>query len=66
MFIVHTYTPTPPQHLGDRIMYSQREQRCLGDLVASTLQVLERTGGPPSFAAIKSMCPTYESCVHAR
>lgn len=53
------------QRLGDRIMYSQQEQRCLGDLIAATLQVLERTGGPEAFAGIKAMCPTHESCVHA-
>lgn len=46
-------------------MYSQQEQRCLGDLIAATLQVLERTGGAEAFAGIKATCPTYESCVHA-
>ena len=54
-----------PQRLGDCIMYSQQEQQCLGDLIAATLQVLERTGGLEAFAGIKAMCPTYETCVHA-
>ncbi|DBA05082.1 TPA: hypothetical protein N0F65_000770 [Lagenidium giganteum] len=47
---------------GDAIDYGQRRQENLGDLIAETLNLLERHGGPDAFVNIKYMIPTYESC----
>jgi hypothetical protein len=49
--------------IGDRIQYSQRKMRVLGDLIQETLEVLEQKGGEDAFVNIKYMIPTYESCV---
>jgi hypothetical protein len=50
-------------NLGDAMDYSQRKQKCLGDLIHSTLELLEIHGGEDAFINIKYMIPTYESCV---
>jgi len=52
-------------NLGDRIDYGQQKQRCLGDLIDKTLEVLEVNGGEDAFINIKYMIPTYESKVVA-
>jgi len=49
--------------IGDRIQYSQRKMRVLGDLIQETLEVLEQKGGEDAFVNIKYMIPTYESCM---
>jgi hypothetical protein len=49
--------------IGDRIQYSQRKMRVLGDLIQETLEVLEQKGGEDAFVNMKYMIPTYESCV---
>ena len=51
------------QNLGDKIDYSQRKGQNLGDLIQSTLEMLEMHGGGDAFINIKYMIPTYESCV---
>jgi len=48
---------------GDRIDYSQRKQKNLGDQIQSTLELFEANGGDDAFINIKYMVPTYESCV---
>ena len=48
---------------GDAIDYGQNKRQSLGDLVNSTLELLERHGGPDAFINIKYMVPTYESCI---
>ena len=48
---------------GDGIDYHQRYEENLGDLIQSTLELLEKRGGPDAFINIKYMIPTYESCV---
>eukprot|EP00051_Salpingoeca_urceolata_P027243 m.480591 g.480591 ORF g.480591 m.480591 type:complete len:219 (+) comp21897_c0_seq1:163-819(+) len=48
---------------GDQIDYGQKAGRNIGDLVHTTLNVFERTGGPDAFINIKYMVPTYESCM---
>ena len=50
-------------NLGDGIYYGQKDEENVGDLVDETLGMVERTGGPHAFHAIKYMIPTYESCV---
>ena len=47
--------------LGDAIDYSQHEGNCLGEVIADTLALLERHGGPNAFINIKYLVPTYES-----
>jgi hypothetical protein len=51
------------KNLGDQIDYSQRKGLNLGELIAETLEMLERFGGEDAFINIKYMIPTYESCV---
>jgi hypothetical protein len=51
-------------NLNDGIEYGQSKKQNLGDLIAETLEVLERHGGPDAFINIKYMIPTYESCLH--
>eukprot|EP00931_Biecheleriopsis_adriatica_P081429 TRINITY_DN5475_c0_g2_i1.p1 TRINITY_DN5475_c0_g2~~TRINITY_DN5475_c0_g2_i1.p1 ORF type:complete len:300 (+),score=56.30 TRINITY_DN5475_c0_g2_i1:45-944(+) len=51
------------KNLGDGIEYSQRKRENMGDLIAETLELLERTGGEDAFINIKYMIPTYESCM---
>ena len=48
---------------GDRIDYSQRKARNMGDLIIQTLEMFEMHGGDDAFINIKYMIPTYESCV---
>lgn len=50
-------------NLGDKIEYSQRKRENLGDLIAETLELMERSGGEDAFINIKYMIPTYESCM---
>jgi len=50
-------------NLGDRIEYSQRRRENMADLIAETLELLERTGGEDAFINIKYMIPVYESHV---
>jgi len=50
-------------NLGDGIDYAQRKRENMGDLVAETLELMERTGGEDAFINIKYMIPTYESCM---
>jgi len=52
-------------NLGDLMEYGQRKRQNLGDLIAETLEVLEKNGGEDAFINIKYMIPTYESCVLA-
>eukprot|EP00931_Biecheleriopsis_adriatica_P081431 TRINITY_DN5475_c0_g4_i1.p1 TRINITY_DN5475_c0_g4~~TRINITY_DN5475_c0_g4_i1.p1 ORF type:complete len:308 (+),score=56.56 TRINITY_DN5475_c0_g4_i1:32-955(+) len=51
------------KNLGDGIEYSQRKRENMGDLIAETLELLERSGGEDAFINIKYMIPTYESCM---
>lgn len=51
------------QDIGDAIVYSQRKQMNLGDLIQQTLEMFEQHGGEDAFINIKYMVPTYESCV---
>jgi len=51
------------QNIGDSIVYSQRKQMNLGDLIQATLEMFEQHGGEDAFINIKYMVPTYESCV---
>lgn len=48
---------------GDGIDYSQQKGHNLGDSIQETLEILEKSGGSQAFHVIKSMVPTYESCV---
>ena len=49
---------------GDKIDYSQRQKRCMGELVLDSLQLFEVKGGEDAFINIKYMIPTYESVVN--
>jgi len=49
---------------GDKIDYSQRQKRCLGELILEALQLFELKGGEDAFINIKYMVPTYESVVN--
>jgi len=51
------------RNTGDRIDYRQQRDENLGDLVRTTLELMERHGGEDAFINIKYMIPTYESCV---
>jgi len=51
------------KNLGDGIDYGQRKRESMGELVAETLELLEKTGGEDAFINIKYMIPTYESCM---
>lgn len=51
------------KNLGDKIDYSQRLRRNLGDLIDETLEIFEVHGGEDAFINIKYMIPTYESCI---
>lgn len=48
---------------GDVIDYSQRQSNDVGEEALSTLELMERTGGPNAYVNIKFFIPTYESCV---
>ncbi|XP_033110553.1 parkin coregulated gene protein homolog [Anneissia japonica] len=50
-------------NLGDGIEYDQWKVCNVGDMVNSTLELLERRGGQDAYINIKYMIPTYESCV---
>ena len=50
-------------NVGDCIVYNQRKQQNLGDLIQQTLELFETHGGDDAFINIKYMIPTYESCV---
>ena len=54
---------TQNANMGDKIDYSQRKGRNLGDLIQQTLEMFEQNGGEDAFINIKYMIPTYESCV---
>ena len=41
------------KNLGDCIDYAQQQNECLGELIGSTLQLLERRGGDDAFINIK-------------
>ncbi len=51
--------------LGDAMDYEQGKDIAenLGAAALETLETLERCGGHAAFAAIKSMVPTYQSCL---
>ncbi|CAG0886875.1 unnamed protein product [Cyprideis torosa] len=49
------------KNIYDAIDYAQDESANLGDLIWSTLETLERTGGPLAFINIKYVIPIYES-----
>ncbi len=53
------------ENLGDSFDYSQGKynEKNMGTLVAETLEVLERSGGPKAFSSIKLCIPTYQSCL---
>ena len=55
---------TKNKNLGDKIDYSQRKRKNLGDLIHETLEILETNGGDEAFINIKYMIPTYESCIY--
>jgi len=55
---------TKNKNLGDKIDYSQRKRKNLGDLIHETLEILEINGGDEAFINIKYMIPTYESCIY--
>eukprot|EP00949_MAST-11_sp_MAST-11-sp1_P004019 g4019.t1 len=48
-------------NIGDKIDYGQRKKKNLGDLMAETLDLMERNGGEDAFINIKYMIPTFES-----
>eukprot|EP00340_Litonotus_pictus_P006615 CAMPEP_0170529280 /NCGR_PEP_ID=MMETSP0209-20121228/19821_1 /TAXON_ID=665100 ORGANISM="Litonotus pictus, Strain P1" /NCGR_SAMPLE_ID=MMETSP0209 /ASSEMBLY_ACC=CAM_ASM_000301 /LENGTH=267 /DNA_ID=CAMNT_0010821045 /DNA_START=147 /DNA_END=950 /DNA_ORIENTATION=+ len=52
------------KNLGDKIDYSQRKKKNMGDLIQETLEILEQNGGDEAFLNIKYMIPTYESCIY--
>ena len=47
----------------DQIEYSQQKEENIGDLIRTTLEMLEKHGGEDAFINIKYMIPTYESCI---
>lgn len=51
------------RNLGDGMDYKQRTGGDLGEVIQSTLNTLERGGGPAAFAAINYSVPTYTSCI---
>ncbi len=51
---------------GDGIEYGQRRRENIGDLIAQTLNLLEKYGGEGAFNYIKYMVPTYQSCQHGQ
>lgn len=55
---------TKNKNLGDKIDYSQRKRKNMGDLIQETLEILEQNGGDEAFLNIKYMIPTYESCIY--
>jgi len=50
-------------NLGDRIEYGQRKRINLSDLIAETLEDMEKSGGPEAYINMKYMIPTYQSSV---
>jgi hypothetical protein len=56
---------TQGKNIGDKIDYSQRKRRNVGELIHETLELFEIHGGPDAFINLKYMIPTYETCVHA-
>ena len=52
------------KHLGDKIEYDQQHGLNLGDIMGTTLNLMEKTGGEDAFINIKYMIPTYESCIY--
>lgn len=51
------------KNIGDAMDYSQRKRENVGELIAETLEILERSGGEDAFINIKYMIPAYESCM---
>jgi len=49
------------QNIGDNIVYGQRYEENLADLIEQTLQIFEERGGEDAFINIKYMIPTYQS-----
>ena len=50
-------------NIGDKIDYSQKLNKNLGDLIQETLELFEKHGGEDAYINIKYMIPTYESCM---
>lgn len=51
--------------LGDGIDYAQSKQTNIGELIETTLQLLELNGGEDAYINIKYLIPTYESAAHS-
>jgi len=51
------------ENTGDGIVYKQRRNGNLSDLVMETLETFEAHGGADAFINIKYLIPTYQSCV---
>jgi len=51
------------KNTGDAIDYSQRKNENLGELINTTLELLETHGGEDAFINIKYLIPTYQSAV---
>jgi hypothetical protein len=54
-------------NIGDSILYGQRKQNNLGDLIAETLMLIEQNAAAEAnaFINIKYIIPVYESCMVA-
>lgn len=48
------------QNTGDRMTVNQK---CLGDTITKTLELMEKCCGPEAYLSIKKCVPTYESCL---
>jgi hypothetical protein len=53
------------ENIGDSIMYGQRKQNNIGDLISETLMLIEQNSSAEAnaFINIKYMIPVYESCM---
>jgi hypothetical protein len=53
------------ENIGDSMMYGQRKQNNVGDLIAETLMLIEQNASAEAnaFINIKYMIPVYESCM---
>jgi hypothetical protein len=51
------------ENVGDAMVYNQRKQLCIGDLIQETLELLETHGGEDAYINIKYVVPSYESIV---
>jgi len=52
-------------NIGDNILYGQRKQNNIGDLISETLMLIEQNASADAnaFINIKYMIPVYESCM---